>query len=249
MKPVGRILLSGTFLAGALCIWQYCSTHAFINPILFPPPTDVFGSFLDLVLTQHLMRDVLTSVQRVLVGFLLALITGLPLGYFLGMSPPARRILSPLIQFLRPIPPIAWIPLAIVWFGVTNTLTYFITGVAAFFPIFINTLSGVDGVSSDHLAVGRCFGAGNLRIFTDIIFPSSLPQVFTGIRIGLGMAWMAIIGAEMIASISGLGYLIAVNQQMLRLDRVIMGMIIIGSIGFFMDQCILMLKHTVIRWM
>lgn len=199
-------------------------------------------------LSGELALDIIFSLKRVLTGFAIALIFGIPLGLFLGINKKAKSILSPFINFFRPIPPIAWIPLAILWFGVGDHLSYFITMIAAFFPIFLNTLTGAENVSQQHLDVARCFGANKFMVLFHVIIPSALPHILSGIRVGIGFSWMAVVAAEIVTSFSGLGYLITVGQQMLRLDQVIVGMIAIGLTGLLMDNIMIQIKNKFVQW-
>jgi ABC-type nitrate/sulfonate/bicarbonate transport system permease component len=219
-----------------------------LNVLILPAPSKLFFTAIDLIKSGELFLDVIFSLKRVLVGFFIAAITGIPLGLFLGINKNVREVLSPIINFIRPIPPIAWIPLAILWFGVGDHLSYFITMIAAFFPIFLNTLSGVDNVSKQHLDVAKCFGATKFMILIHVIIPASLPHILSGIRVGLGFAWMAVVAAEMVTSFNGLGYLITVGQQLLRLDQVIVGMITIGLLGLLMDNLIVLIKNKFVKW-
>ncbi len=238
----------GFLIILVLTIWEISSRAHLLNQLILPSPSTIFLTFVNMVLSGEMGLDILFSLKRVLVGLIIALITGVPLGLFLGVNKKAKAIFSPFINFLRPIPPIAWIPLAILWFGVGDRLSYFITMIAAFFPVFLNTLTGVENVSKQHLDVARCFGANKLMILTNVIVPSSLPYILSGVRVGIGFSWMAVVAAEMVTSFTGLGYLITIGQQMLRLDQVIVGMITIGLIGLLMDNLMVLLKNKLVKW-
>ena len=242
---LGRLLL----ILSILVFWEVLSRLHLLNQLILPAPSTLFTTFIEMGLSGELIKDVFFSLKRVLVGFLIALITGVPLGLFLGTNKIVKSIFLPFINFFRPIPPIAWIPLAILWFGVGDHLSYFITMIAAFFPIFLNTLTGVENVSPQHLDVARCFGTSKFMVLTDVVFPFALPYILSGVRVGLGFSWMAVVAAEMVTSFSGLGYLITIGQQMLRLDEVIVGMVTIGFVGLLMDNVMIFIKNKFIVWL
>ncbi|MDA8099413.1 MAG: ABC transporter permease [Nitrospiraceae bacterium] len=248
MSSARRILYFLLPFGVLLLAWAVLSGTGRLNAFILPPPESVFRALGQSLVSGELVRDMASSLQRVGIGFLIALVTAVPLGILLGTSPRARVLADPLLKFLRPIPPIAWIPLAIVWFGIGNGPSYFLTMVASFFPILTNTFSGVEGVSRQHMAVAHCFQASKASILTDIVLPSALPMIISGIRTGFGFAWMAVVAAEMIATRSGLGYLIYTSQDMLRTDRVLVGMLAIGLIGFLVDTVIVMARDRWVHW-
>jgi NitT/TauT family transport system permease protein len=154
----------------------------------------------------------------------------------------------PIISLLKPIPPIAWIPISILWFGLGNGPSYFVTMVASFFPIFFNTLAGIEDMDAQYLNVAQCLGANKKLIFSEVLFPYTLPFIFSGLRIGLGVAWMSVIAAEIVSSSSGLGYMIEISQQMLRVDNVIVGMVAIGLCGIAIDSLIVKVSAHYTGW-
>ena len=188
------------------------------------------------------------SLQRVLVGFLLALLGGLATGITLGLLPPLRRALTPFFEILRPVPPIAWIPIAVALFGIGNASAYFIIFVGAFFPVLTNVVLGMSTVEKSYLDVAKVFGASPWRSFIHVVLPSSLPSIFAGLRVGLGFAWMCVVAAEMFAARSGLGYEIQLNRQLFRLDRVMAGVIVIGLIGWTMSRLMTLLEWVSLPW-
>lgn len=231
-----------------LSIWELSSRLGVLNRLILPAPTTIAMTFVKLISSGELATDIFCSLKRVLFGFFIALGTAIPLGLLIGTNKFAKSVFSPFINFLRPIPPIAWIPLAILWFGIGDQLSYFITAIAAFFPIFLNTVIGAESTSVQHMDVARCFGATKTMILTDVIIPSSMPYILSGVRIGLGFSWMAVVASEMVASFSGLGYLITIGQQMLRSDEVILGMLTIGAIGLLTDMLMVFIKNKLIVW-
>jgi ABC-type nitrate/sulfonate/bicarbonate transport system permease component len=166
----------------------------------------------------------------------------------LGVFPGAGRRLMPLLDVLRPIPPIAWIPIAILWFGLGNTSAVFIVTVGAFFPLFLNTYGGIVAVSQAQVNAARCLGAGPRLIITDILFPAALPQLMTGLHVGVGIAWTSVIAAEMVGARAGLGYAIQLNRTMLETEAVMVNMVTIGVIGWMMNRLVSRLERRLTRW-
>jgi ABC-type nitrate/sulfonate/bicarbonate transport system permease component len=231
-----------------LLVWGGLSATGHVNAFILPSPGAVFRALVAGISSGELFADTASSLQRVGIGFGISLVTAVPLGILLGVSPRARFLVDPLLKFLRPIPPIAWISLAILWFGIGNGPSYFLTMIASFFPILTNTMTGVENVSRQHLAVAHCFQASRRSILCDIVLPSSLPMVISGIRTGFGFAWMAVVAAEMVATRSGLGYLIYTSQDLLRTDRVLVGMLAIGLIGLLVDTLLVFFKDRWVHW-
>lgn len=248
MSPFKRILFFMVPFALVLLIWGGLSAAGVLNPFIMPSPKAVFRALIETLSSGELLRDTAASLERVGVGFGISLLVATPLGVLIGISPKVRMLTDPLLKFLRPIPPLAWIPLAILWFGIGNGPSYFLTMIASFFPILTSTITGVESVSRQHLAVAYCFQASRSSVLVDIILPSSLPMLISGIRIGFGFAWMAVVAAEMIATRSGLGYLIYTSQDLLKTDRVLVGMLVIGLIGLVADSLMALLKKRLVHW-
>lgn len=204
------------------------------NPVLLPTPLMVLQGFVHLLGDGSLVTDTAASIKRVLGGFLVAAVFAVPLALLMAFSKPIGHLLSPIILFLRPIPPIAWIPIAILWFGIGDPPSYFITALAAFFPIFINSYAGGTSVRPEHIHAARSLGAGRWALFARIYLPSAMPLIATGLRIGLGQSWMAVVTAELIAAHSGLGYMIQANRLALETGLVVVGMCVIGVLGALM---------------
>ena len=217
---------------------------------ILPKPNQVVTGMVELAQRGVLGKYVVASLFRVSSGFLLALLVGIPLGLFLGWFMHAFQAFNPVIQVLRPISPIAWIPLAILWFGVSDLAPIFLIFLASLFPITTATMSAVQNIQLVYLRAARNFGVKRLKLFTKIVFPAALPQIITGIRIALGVAWLVVVAAEMIALRSGLGYLIIDSRNAgNRYDLVIAGMVIIGVIGLMLDGIMRLLEGVKsVRW-
>lgn len=248
MNLFRRAALAAAPFVFLLAGWGALSAAGWLNPFILPSPAAVMKALAIDVASGELLANSASSLHRVGVGFSISLVTALPLGILIGTSRRIRLLADPLLKFLRPIPPIAWIPLAILWFGIGNGPSYFLTMIASFFPILTSTISGVENVSRRHLAVANCFQASRASVMWDIVIPSSLPMMITGVRTGFGFAWMAVVAAEMIATRAGLGYLIHTSQDMLRIDHVLVGMLTIGLIGLVADTLFVRLRDRVVHW-
>lgn len=231
-----------------LVAWQ--TTVTLSGSAIFPKPSQVVTGLIELTRHGVLVKYTVASLFRVSAGFLLALIIGVPLGLLLGWFGSAFYAFNPIIQILRPISPIAWIPLAILWFGVSDLAPIFLIFLASLFPITTATMAAVQNINVIYLRAARNFGVTRLTLFRMIILPAALPQILTGIRLALGIAWLVVVAAEMIAVNSGLGFLIidARNAGM-RYDLVLAGMVLIGATGLLLDLYVRRLERlNSVRW-
>lgn len=221
--------------AGALvALWQ--GAVAWSGGGVFPAPLAVLRALGELARQGVLAPAVARSLARVASGYLLALLAGIPLGMLMGWSAPAGRALNPVVQVLRPISPIAWIPVSIVLFKVGDSAAVFLIFLAALFPITVATMNGVRSLPPVVLLAGRNFGLGPAALLARVVFPAALPQVLVGLRIALGVAWLVVVAAEMCGIDSGLGYLIIdARNAGKRYDLVVAGMAVIGTIGLGLD--------------
>ncbi len=229
-------------------IWQLLVKWS--GTTIFPTPLKVLVGMGELIRHGVLLKYIIASLFRVTAGFLLALAVGIPFGLLLGWFARAFQAFNPAIQVLRPISPIAWIPVAILWFGVSDLAPIFLIFLASLFPITTATMAAVQNIQLVHLRAARNFGVKGLALFRKIVFPAALPQIITGIRLALGIAWLVVVAAEMIAVNSGLGYLIidARNAGM-RYDLVVAGMMLIGLIGLVLDFLVRRLQNLdEVRW-
>jgi NitT/TauT family transport system permease protein len=211
-----------------------------------PSPLEVVQSYGELLADGSLVGDVRASIARVFIGFAIAAAVAVPLALLLAYSRILRALVMPLIALIRPIPPIAWIPLAILWMGLGDPPSYFITAIAAFFPIFLNSFAGGTSLQQEHVNAARSLGAGPSALLATVMLPSALPMIVTGLRIGLGQAWMAVVTAELIAAQSGLGYMIQISRLSLETSRVLVGMSVIGLLGALMIGLLGTLERRVI---
>jgi NitT/TauT family transport system permease protein len=224
------LLASALFLA----LWHYSVVWSATK--IFPSPRDVEKGIAELIHKRVLWRDIVDSLRRVAIGFGAAAALGIPLGLTLGWYPAANQVLNPLLQILRPISPIAWIPVAIILLGVGDHAATSLIFLGAFFPIVVACVDGVTNVPSVFRLAGRNFGLGPTRLLTQVVFPAALPKIIVGLRIALGIAWLVVVAAEMVAVDSGLGYLVIDSRNSgKRYDLVVAAMVIIGLIGLVLD--------------
>ena len=237
-------------ITGALFLAAWHIAVKLSGSDIFPTPMEVLRGLGELARQGLLLKYIVASLFRVSWGFGLAVLIGVPLGLVLGWFRPAFAALNPFIQILRPISPIAWIPVAILWFGVKDTAPVFLIFLASVFPITVSAMAAVQNMQQVYLRAAQNFGLSGFPLFRRVIFPAALPQVITGIRIALGVAWLVVVAAEMIAVNSGLGYLIIdARNAGKRYDLVVAGMVMIGLIGLLLDLLVRSLeKFDEVRW-
>jgi ABC-type nitrate/sulfonate/bicarbonate transport system permease component len=246
--PIARGIRSFALVFVLLGAWEAGVRGGFINGQLFPSPSMVARSLRELAELGVLWKDIGASVARITIGFAIATVVATVLAVILARSQRLARYVMPLVDLLRPISVIAWIPLAILWFGLGNKPAWFIIFLGSFFPIFTNTYLGVRSLEQIHVHVAECMGAGRWQFVKEVMFPSALPYMLTGMRIGLGVGWMCVIAAEMIAATSGLGYMIQLARTLIETEKVIAGMIVIGVIGYAMNHLMLYAERKLTPW-
>jgi NitT/TauT family transport system permease protein len=217
---------------------------------VFPSPADVARGIVQLAERKLLWSYIGDSLFRVFCGYGLAVLFGVPAGLVLGSSPRLAMAANPLIQMLRPISPLAWMPLAVIWFGVSNLAPIFLIVLASFFPIVVATMNGVRNVPPMYIQAGHNFGLGRGALLRRVIFPAVLPRIIVGLRLAFGVAWLVLVAAEMIAVDSGLGYLIIdARNAGKRYDLVVGGMLLIGAIGLILDALLRRVERLrYVRW-
>jgi NitT/TauT family transport system permease protein len=248
VKLLEAILLPLLTAAVLVAIWHAAVRLSHTD--VFPSPLAVARGLGELARKGVLGIYVRDSLVRVAAGYSLALVLGIPAGIALGWYSGAARAINPVIQLLRPISPLAWIPVAIVLFGVTNSAAIFLIFLASFFPIVVASMNGVRNVPSMFLHAGRNFGLSTPALFSRVIFPAALPRVLTGLRVALGVAWLVVVAAEMIAVNSGLGYLVIDSRNAgKRYDLVIAAMLLIGLIGLALNLLVGQIERLrAVRW-
>ncbi|MGC2659882.1 MAG: ABC transporter permease [Bryobacteraceae bacterium] len=237
-------------LASAAFLLLWHSLVVWSNTKVFPSPLDVEKGMAELIRKGLLWGYIGDSLRRVVFGFGAAAAIGIPLGLTLGWYPATNQIVNPVLQLLRPISPIAWIPLAIIFFGVGDQAAIFLIFLGAFFPIVLTCVNSVSSVPSMFRHAGRNFGLTPPQLLAKVVFPAALPQILVGLRIAFGIAWLVVVAAEMIAVNSGLGYLVIDSRNAgKRYDLVVAAILLIGVIGLAMDLCFRKLEQLKsVRW-
>lgn len=248
-----------------LVVWELVVRLGAVNPQILPAPSAVLikwyqyllpyepyeqfqGSYLRWFFSGELIRDLLASLYRVVVGFLIGAVLALPLGLLMGASPRIYDYLNPVVQVLRPIPPIAFIPLAILWFGLGDPPAVFLISLGAFFPVLMNTIVGVRAVDNIYIRAAQNLGANSRVMFIKVILPAAMPYILSGVRIGIGTGFICMIVAEMIAVNNGLGYRILEAREYFWSDKIIAGMFTIGLLGLAIDTGVSRLNDYLLRW-
>lgn len=234
--------------AGLLAIWWLAVIAS--ETVIFPSPLQVAEGTLQLARDGTLWNHIGASLFRVGVGFVLAMAVGIPLGLFMGWKAMAYTALNPVVQVLRPISPIAWIPIAILWFGVGDLAPIFLIFLSAVFPTVVQTAAGVHTIEPQYLRAARNFGITRSRLFFHVVIPAVLPQIIIGMRVSLGISWLVVVAAEMVTLRSGLGYMIIdARNAGNRYDLVVAGMVIIGIAGLLLDLGMRRLERIkAVRW-
>jgi NitT/TauT family transport system permease protein len=244
----GRRVWLGLFAFTVLLAgWEVLARFSGWSVHIFPDPVTVVVSLVELTLNGTLVRHTIASLYRVTVGFYLAIVLGIPLGILLGRLAIARYLVNPVIQFLRPISPLAWIPLAMLWFGIGDRPAIFLIFLSSFFPLVVSTAIAVHHINPTFFQVAANFNFNRTETITKLIVPAIIPEVVTALRITATIAWLVVVAAEMIAVQSGLGYLILDARNALRMDYVMVGMLVIGLIGLQLDylmKCIGTIEST-----
>ena len=249
---LGSYGLTCAVLAIAIVLWQLVAMAGVFPAFALPSPLAVWQAFVEIVRSgyggQSLIGDILISCFRIVIGFFGAIAIGVPIGLLMSRNRVVFDIVDPLLQFVRPVPPLAYIPLLVVWFGIGELPKAILILVGTIPVIIIGTMSGVKSTPALRIAVARTLGASNAQIFRKVILPSALPEIFTAMRVGIGVAWTCLVAAELIAASSGLGWLVQFAGQALQVSVVIVGIAIIGLIGYAMELVIRKIENAVVPW-
>jgi ABC-type nitrate/sulfonate/bicarbonate transport system permease component len=238
-----------------LILWQALCSLKLIPNHLLPSPIKIVLGLKDLLIIGmppgHLLpKHILYSLYRVGLGFAAAVLLGIPVGLWMGWSPRLRRVVNPLVELIRPIPPLAWIPIAILWFGIGMKSAAFIIFLGAFFPILLNTVSGVLAINPIYFEAAQTLNARRKDVFFKVLVPGSIPSIFVGMRIGVGIGWMTLVAAEFtgVRTGYGLGYMIMTARDIQRPDEILAGMLVIGLIGYLINGGLKACERKVVRW-
>ena len=223
-------------IGAVVLVWYMVSRLGLLSAYVLPPPSKVWSSFIKMLVTGELWKDIYISYVRVTKGFSIAFVLAFLLGMVRSLLPASGRYYEFIVQFFRNVPPLSMIPLLILWCGIGEMTKTVIIVLASFFPMYLNIVKGFTGCDRKLMEVGEMFGYSKGRRFLRIVLPYALADILVGMRIGLGYSWRAIIGAEMVAASTGLGHMILFAQQMSRTDKVIVGILVIGIVGYVTDR-------------
>ncbi|WP_320508369.1 taurine ABC transporter permease TauC [Dongia soli] len=244
--------VAGTTSLGWIVLWWLAAELTLVPPLFLPAPADVLhqftavarDGFVDATLAQHAGA----SLMRIGLALLAASLTAVPVGFGLGLSPVLRGIFDPIIEFYRPIPPLAYLPLVVIWFGIGEFSKVLLISAAMFGPIAIATASGVRAVPRDRLRAAQSMGATRSQILRLVVLPNALPEILTGLRIGLGAGWSTLVAAELVAATRGLGFMIQSASQFLVTDIVVMGILVIAIIAFALELVVRGIERFLTPW-
>lgn len=229
-------------------IWQFLSYYGYLSPLILPSPVDIFKTFIEMIKTGELQKNMIISIFRVLKGFVIGSTIAVSLGIVIGLSKKVESAISFTLSFLRPIPIIAWLPVLILWLGIGEASKVTVIAIGTFWPVLLNTIQGIKFVDKKFLEVAKIFRKNKVETISKVIIPGALPQIFTGIRVGISAAWMCVVGAELIASTSGIGFQIMYARELLQSKQMFVGVFSIGIVGLLIDKIIKIVERWVLAW-
>ena len=233
-------------------LWYLSSFYVWVSPIFWPSPAEVWAAFISVSTegfrNHTLLQHVGWSMYRIFMGFGIGCVVGIPVGMAMGLSNTARGLLDPFVEFFRPIPPLGFIPLMIIWFGIGERSKILLLVFAAVWIMILAARAGVSGIKLSKIHAAYTLGASKYQVLTRVIFPNALPEIFTGMRMAMGVCWGTVVAAELVAGDKGVGFLIMSASTFLSTDIVVMGIIIIGIIGYTLDMIMRKLEAYMIPW-
>ncbi len=253
-NKTNKTVISITTIVVLILVWYLITNVGNISGVILPKPQDVWRAFIKLCTVGYgtnkdtLGMHMIASMTRLIIAFILSVITAIPLGLICGYFPRAAAVISPLIEFYRPIPPLAYYTLLVLWLGITEGSKVSLLYLAGFAPVFISCVSGVKRIGKDYLNASYMLGANKVQTFTNVIFPAALPDIFTGIRTAIGVEYTTLVAAEMVAARQGLGWMVLDASNWLKSDVVFVGVIIMGLTGIILNQIILFIEQKIVHW-
>ena len=252
IKKYVPFFLSISSIAIILLIWAVVSHFGLVNPLFVPSPQTLWNAFVEIFQNGYkgspIAVHVTDSLFRLLSAFALALVTAVPLGLLSGYSKSVRAVFEPFIEFYRPLPPLAYYTLLVLWLGIGDTSKIALLYLGAFAPLYLAALGGVQKIPAQRIQAASSLGASKFQIFTHIIFPSALPEIFTGIRTGLGFTYTTLVAAEMVAATSGLGWMVLDASKFLRSDIIISGICLMAALAIGIDLLIRFAEARMVPW-
>lgn len=246
------VLISLATIAAALVAWVAVTQAGLVKPLFLPRPGSVLGAFADAMDGRidgaPLLEHVATSLMRVTAAFALAGLIGIPVGLATGLSPTLRAVLDPFIEFYRPLPPLAYLPLVIIWFGIGETSKILLIFLACFAPVALAARAGVSAASRDQVNAARALGASRAQVVRHVVLPAALPDILVGLRIGMGVGWTTLVAAEMVAASTGIGQMVLNASNFLRTDIVVMGILVIGALAAAFEVGMRRLERRLTPW-
>jgi taurine transport system permease protein len=245
-------ILTALTLASLLLAWYAIARFRLVSELFVPHPASVWEAFWQILTEGYrdrtLLEHLADSLFRVCAGFLLGVLTAVPIGLAIGYSTKVQAVLDPLIEFYRPLPPLAYYTLLIIWLGIENASKIALLYLAAFPPLSVSAMAGVRGVSQERIQAAQSLGAGRWQVFCHVIFPSCLPDIFTGMRVSIAFTYTTLVAAEMVAATSGVGWMVLDASKFLRSDVIFVGNIVMGLTGITLDRLIRLAEHRVVPW-
>ncbi|BCM16264.1 ABC transporter permease subunit [Mesorhizobium sp. J8] len=251
-RAVSARLVSAVTILVLLAAWTASASLQLVSPVFLPSPAAVWAKFVvvarDGFVDATLIQHTLASLWRVFAALIAAILVGVPVGLAIGISRIGRGVFDPLLEFLRPIPPLAYLPLIIIWFGIGEPSKILVIAIAMLAPVALSTAAGVRGVSRERVDAARALGATRGQVIRHVILPSALPSILTGLRIALGAGWSTLVAAELVAASRGLGFMIQSAAQFLVTDVVVMGILVIAMIAFALEFIIRRIERVLVPW-
>ncbi|MER9025073.1 ABC transporter permease subunit [Mesorhizobium sp. M0815] len=249
---VSARMVSAITVLVVLAAWALSARLQLVSPVFLPSPVAVWNKFVvvarDGFVDATLLQHIAASLWRVFAALIAAVFVGVPIGLAIGISIIGRGIFDPLLELLRPIPPLAYLPLIIIWFGIGEPSKILVIAIAMLAPVALSTASGVRGVSQERINAARALGATRTQLVRHVILPSALPSIVTGLRIALGAGWSTLVAAELVAATRGLGFMIQSAAQFLVTDVVVMGILVIAAIAFVLEFIIRRIERVLVPW-
>lgn len=245
-------IISLTTVTIVFLAWTVVTENELVSSLFLPSPTKVWVAFIDIWQNGYkgnsLIFHIGESMYRLVFALVLAIVTAIPLGMLSGFSKPIRAALDPIVEFYRPLPPLAYYTLLVIWLGIENPSKIALLYLGAFAPLYIAAVSGVQRIPRDRVNASLSLGASSWQVFTYVIFPSCLPDLFTGLRTAIGFTYTTLVAAEMVAAVSGIGWMVLDASKFLRSDQIFVGIIIMGIIAIAIDACIRWVEKTQLPW-